>query len=97
MGTPSRNDSDLLERLRAKRELPVPEERRRIREAAGASLARGWLVLVAPGYEGSGGGPGSVVMEPTSIALIEVPLSSAPITFPEAEHPRMTEPGCESS
>ena len=29
---------DLLERLRAKRELPLPEERRRIREAAGASL-----------------------------------------------------------
>ncbi len=31
-------DSDLLERLRAKRELPLPAERRRIRVAAGASL-----------------------------------------------------------
>jgi DNA-binding transcriptional regulator YiaG len=29
---------ELLERLRAKRELPHPGERRRIREAAGASL-----------------------------------------------------------
>jgi len=36
MGKHSHND--LLEHLRAKRELPLPEERRRIREAAGASL-----------------------------------------------------------
>jgi DNA-binding transcriptional regulator YiaG len=28
----------LLERVRSRRELPVPEERRRIREAAGVSL-----------------------------------------------------------
>jgi DNA-binding transcriptional regulator YiaG len=31
-------ESDLLERLRAKRTLPAGDERRRIREAAGASL-----------------------------------------------------------
>ena len=31
-------DVELLERLRAKRELPPPEERRRIRQSAGASL-----------------------------------------------------------
>jgi transcriptional regulator with XRE-family HTH domain len=31
-------DSELLERLRARRELPLPAERRRLREAAGASL-----------------------------------------------------------
>jgi transcriptional regulator with XRE-family HTH domain len=37
MGKPSHSDP-LLERLRAKRELPLPAERRRIREAAGASL-----------------------------------------------------------
>ena len=41
MGTPSNvaaTESELVERLLAKRQLPPPEERRRIREAAGASL-----------------------------------------------------------
>ena len=37
MSSPS-HSSDLLERLRAKRDMPLPEERRRIRLAAGASL-----------------------------------------------------------
>ena len=35
---PQCKNGELLERLRAKRDLPLPEERRRIRLAAGASL-----------------------------------------------------------
>jgi DNA-binding transcriptional regulator YiaG len=37
MSKPSQT-GELLERLRARRELPLPDERRRIRESAGASL-----------------------------------------------------------